>query len=162
MLCFKYRRLLTHSMTIRIRPTGCYDTIKPRFWLRYHEAPVTDTSIASSCWANTRRGCHRAVPHSFLKGLETSSRFLFRQRGCFHFREYEHSCAFPFSFILNGLRFLSWNGHILLAILRESSNIPRELSSGKFLLIKFRSPKNFGSDDCLNRQESFSDFVLKK
>ena len=25
----------------------------------YREAPATDTSIASSCWANTRRGCHR-------------------------------------------------------------------------------------------------------
>ena len=32
----------------------------------------------------------------------------------------------------------------------------------KIFLIKFCSPKNFGSDDCLNRQESFSDFVLEK
>ncbi len=31
----------------------------------------TDTSIASSCWANTRRGCHRAVPHYSSKGFET-------------------------------------------------------------------------------------------
>ena len=75
--CFIYRRLLTHDKTIRIQPTGCYDTIKPRFWLRYHEAPVTDTSIASSCWANTRRGCHRPCLIHSSKGVETPS------RGCF-------------------------------------------------------------------------------
>ena len=80
MFCFIYRRLLTHDKTIRIQPTGCYDTIKPRFWLRYHEAPVTDTSIASSCWANTRRGCHRAVPHSFLNGFEPYSIPLSQKR----------------------------------------------------------------------------------
>ena len=54
--------------------------IKPQFWLCYHEAPATDTSIASSCWANTRRGFHLAVPHSFLKGWRDPISFPLSQK----------------------------------------------------------------------------------
>ena len=57
--------------------------------LRYDETTVitslpqsacTDTSIASSCWAYTGRGCHRAVPHSFLNGFEPYSIPLLQKR----------------------------------------------------------------------------------
>ncbi len=47
-------------------------------------------------------------------------------------------------------------------IIRESSNIPRELSSGKFLLINFARSKYFGGEFCLtDKKQFFSDFVLE-
>ena len=72
-------KLCSMSMKLFVRTDG----------LRYDETTVitslpqsacTDTSIASSCWAYTGRGCHRAVPHSFLNGFEPYSIPLSQKR----------------------------------------------------------------------------------
>ena len=156
MLCFKYRCLLTHSMTIRIRPTGCYDMIKPRFWLRYHEAPVTDTSIASSCWANTRRGCHRAVPHSFLKGRRDPISFPLSPKRLLSFPWVRTLLCLSVQFYSERIEIFELERTYPFSdIIRESSNIPRELSSGKFLLINFARSKYFGGEFCLTARNNF-------
>ena len=77
------------------------------------------------------------------------------KRGCFHYRKWRTLLCLSFSFILNGLRFFDgWNGPFS-DIIRESSNIPRELSSGKFLLINFARSKYFGGEFCLTDKKQF-------
>ena len=60
---------MTMSMKFFVRTDGLrYD--KTTTFTSLPRSACTDTSIATSCWAYTGRGCHRAVPHSFLNGFE--------------------------------------------------------------------------------------------
>jgi len=121
----------------------------------------TGTSIASICWANKRRGCHRAMPHYSSKGFGTLNSISLSPKRLLSCRKLGNTLV-PLP--LNGNDFfVSWTGHILLAILYgKVVIIPMELSSGKFLLIKFRSLKEFWQWILFEQTRIFRKFVPKK
>ena len=72
-------KLCSMSMKLFVRTDGLrYD--KTTIITSLPRSACTDTSIASSCWAYMGRGCHRAVPHSFLNGFEPYSIPLTQKR----------------------------------------------------------------------------------
>ena len=80
--CFIYHRCSRIKKALRIQPTG-WDMIKPRLWLHYYEAPAL--ALRSRQSAGLIRGEDAIVPCLIIpqRASGPSTRFLFRQRGCF-------------------------------------------------------------------------------
>ena len=101
--CFIYRRCSRINKALRIQPTG-WDMIKPRLWLRYHEAPAL--TLRSRQAAGLIRGEDAIVPCLIIpqRASRPWTRFLFRQRGCFLAENWETLlCPFRSEF---------WNGFL--------------------------------------------------
>ena len=78
------------------------------------------------------------------------------KRGCFHYRKWRTLLCLSVQFYSERIEIFELERTYPFSdIIRESSNIPRELSSGKFLLINFARSKHFGGEFCLTDKKQF-------
>ena len=78
------------------------------------------------------------------------------KRGCFHYRKWRTLLCLSVQFYSERIEIFELERTYPFSdIIRESSNIPMELSSGKFLLINFARSKYFGGEFCLTDKKQF-------